>query len=144
MHPGSLRRRGGFDRSGPVVVPSLQMHFGLRQRAVRRAFAGVAARLFACVLATPGVCAMTPPAAAEADAHACCQKGLLPAMPSCCLDAPSTDTLARQERAAPTLAAASAQAAVFAVVPPPADETSGFPGTTPRHPPPRPPSVLRV
>ena len=119
------------------------MHFGLRQRAVRRALAGVAALLLASALATPGVCAMTPSSATEGGDHGCCQKGLLPAMPPCCLDAPSTDTPARQEPAAPTLAAASAHVAVFAAAVA-ADVAADTPATAPLHPPPRPPSVLRV
>jgi hypothetical protein len=111
-------------------------------RWARRALAGAAALAISLALASRGLCPMAPAKAVSPDAHACCQAGLQAASPSCCVDAPDGDTLARE--APPVAALAPLTVALpwpgLGVVRDVVTLTAGTdpPGASP------PPSVLRI
>lgn len=117
--------------------------FRVAARRSRRFAAGALAALFALGLAGRGVCAMGGGAADSADEHGCCRTGLKAAVPSCCLDAPSSDTPARLSPPAPGLAPLAPAAVLDDIARPPL--TLNAPGVfSPTHSPARSPIVLRI
>jgi hypothetical protein len=116
------------------------MGFGLGHRATRRILASLAAGLFAFVLASRGLCPMSPSADASIDPHACCRTGLQPTAPACCLDAPSADIPARE---APP-AAATVPSSPFVAAQPIPPDTFAVAGRETSPPGPSPPGTYFV
>ena len=122
----------------------MTMPLGTRHAAGRRLFASLAACVFVLALGARGFCAMGGAAEQPHDPHGCCRTGLRPAAPACCVDAPATDTLARQAPHPPVLAAAApAFLSPADLLAGPSPAAWAF-AAAPAHSPPRTASILRI